>query len=239
MKLYSTQNPPQKRKGFLLMSNPTKKIILFANGDLPAPERILPQITSSDVLIAVDGGLRHCTQHNLTPNRIIGDLDSADPAEVEKFRAAGVSVDQFPPEKDETDLELALAIARNMGPDCIWILGALGSRIDQSLSNIFLLPRRDLAGIDLRLIDGQREVFLIRDSGRIEGSPGERVSLLPLHGPATGISTQGLLYPLKGETLFPDQTRGISNEMTAPFAQVTLQTGLLICIHAFNSLNNK
>ena len=216
------------------MTNPTKKIILFANGDFPAPERLLPRISSEDVLIAVDGGLRHLTQHHLTPNRIIGDLDSAEPAEVEKFRAKGVAVDQYPPEKDETDLELALDAALDMLPDCIWIFGALGSRFDQSLANTFLLAREDLAGIDLRLMDGLREVFLIRRSGRIEGFPGERVSLLPLHGPAMGIQTQGLLYPLNDEILHPDRTRGISNALTAPSAQVTLQSGLLICIHAFN-----
>ena len=215
------------------MNTPTKKIVLFANGDLPAPEGILAQLTSEDILIAVDGGLRHLTQHNLTPNLIIGDLDSADPAEVKKYRAQGVKVDQYRPEKDETDLELALNAALDMSPKCIWILGALGNRLDQSLANIFILARDDFSGLDLRLIDGHREIFLIRDSGQIEGVPGERVSLLPLGGPAVGIQTQGLLYPLKDETLYPDRARGVSNELTTSSAQVTLEAGLLICIHAF------
>lgn len=221
------------------MNTPTKKIVLFANGDLPAPERILPQLTSKDILIAVDGGLRHLTQHNLTPNLIIGDLDSADPAEVEKYRAQGVPVDQYPPEKDQTDLELALDAALDMSPKCIWVLGALGNRLDQSLANIFMLARDDFSGVDLRLIDGHREVFAIRSSGKITGTPGERVSLLPLHGPAIGIQTQGLLYPLKNETLYPDRTRGVSNELTASSAQVTLKSGLLICIHAFTGNQQK
>jgi thiamine pyrophosphokinase len=221
------------------MTDPTKKIVLFANGDLPAPAGILSRLSSEDHLIAVDGGLSHVTQHGMTPNLIIGDLDSADPTEVEKFRAQGVTVQKFPPEKDETDLELALDAALAMKPERIWILGALGKRFDQSLANIFLLARDDFADIDLRLIDGQREIFLIRDFGQIEGVPGERVSLIPLHGPAHGVRTQGLLYPLKDETLYPDRTRGISNELIAPSAQITLQSGLLICIHAFSDTNQK
>ncbi len=215
------------------MTDPTKKIVLFANGDLPAPAGILSRLSSEDHLIAVDGGLSHVTQHGLTPNLIIGDLDSADPSEVEKFRAQGVTVQKYPAEKDETDLELDLDAALDMSPKCIWILGALGNRLDQSLANIFILARDDFSGLDLRLIDGHREIFLIRDSGQIEGVPGERVSLLPLGGPAVGIQTQGLLYPLKDETLYPDRARGVSNELTTSSAQVTLEAGLLICIHAF------
>jgi thiamine pyrophosphokinase len=221
------------------MTDPTKKIVLFANGDLPAPAGILSRLSSEDHLIAVDGGLSHVTQHGLTPNLIIGDLDSADPSEVEKFRAQGVTVQKYPAEKDETDLELALDAALAMKPERIWILGALGKRFDQSLANIFLLARDDFADIDLRLIDGHREIFLIRGFGQIEGVPGERVSLLPLHGPAHGVRTQGLLYPLEGETLYPERTRGISNELIAPSAQITLQSGLLICIHAFSDTNQK
>lgn len=221
------------------MIDPNPKIILFANGDLPAPERILSQLSPIDFLIAVDGGLSHLTQHSLIPNLIIGDLDSADPTEVEKFHSQGVKVQKYTPEKDETDLELALNAALAMRPERIWILGALGKRIDQSLANIFLLNRDDFSGIDIRLIDGQREIFLIKDSRTIKGSPGERVSLLPLHGPAVGIHTQGLHYPLKGETLYPERTRGISNELIAPSAQVTLQSGLLICIHTFTNTNQK
>lgn len=221
------------------MHESTRKIILFANGDLPKPDRILSRLSPEDHLIAVDGGLSHLTQHGLTPNLIIGDLDSADPTEVEKFRVQGGTVQKFPPEKDETDLELALDAALAMKPKHIWILGALGKRMDQSLANIFLLSRDDFFGIDLRLIDGHREIFLIRGSGQIEGVPGERVSLLSLHGPAVGVRTQGLLYPLKGETLYPDRTRGISNELIAPSAQVTLKSGLLICIHAFTVTHPK
>ena len=153
------------------MNQPPEKIVLFANGDLPASERILAQLSPEDQLIAVDGGLQHLTQHNLTPDLIIGDLDSADPSDVKRFRDQGVEVRQYPPEKDETDLELALDAAIELQPDCIWILGALGKRIDQTLANIFLLARGHYSGNDLRLIDGHQEIFLIRDSGQIEASP--------------------------------------------------------------------
>lgn len=114
------------------------------------------------------------------------------------------------------------------------ILGALGGRLDMTLANIFLLDLPELANIDARLEDGCEEVFFIRpgSQGRvIEGIAGDRVSLLPLGGPASGVMTRGLYYPLHGETLYPERTRGISNVMLDSQARVMLEAGQLICIH--------
>jgi thiamine pyrophosphokinase len=167
----------------------------------------------------------------LKPNLIIGDLDSADPEQVDHFKAQGVEIRKYPPEKNETDLELALNAALEMNPGVIWIVGALGNRLDQTLVNIFLLTQPKLVGLDVRIVDGIRQVFLIRKSAVIHGNPGQRLSLIPLNGPATGIMTKGLKYPLANETLYPDQSRGISNRLTGSTAKITIQDGLLLCIH--------
>ena len=215
------------------------RVILFANGLLKHDHEVRETIQPGDVILAADGGARHCLRLNLVPEEVIGDFDSLNQEALAELQAAGTELIRHPRRKDETDLELAMDAVIAMKPKRIWILGALGKRFDQSLANIFLLARGDFADIDLRLIDGQREIFLIRGFGQIEGVPGESVSLLPLHGPAHGVRTQGLLYPLKDETLYPDRTRGISNELIAPSAQITLQSGLLICIHAFSDTNQK
>ena len=86
-------------------------------------------------------------------------------------------------------------------------------------------------GVDLRLDDGLEEVFLIRACGQIEGLPGDLVSLLPLGAPAQGVTTRGLKYPLNGETLQMQRTRGISNVLLQPQAVVTLTAGCLVCVH--------
>ena len=207
------------------------KVVLFANGDLPNPERLKAQIGKEDFLIAVDGGLAHVTALDLSPNLIIGDLDSADPEDVQRFQSQGVEVHKYPVDKDETDLELALETALEMNPTSILVAGALGKRLDQTLGNIFLLTKTSLKGMDLRLVDGIREVFLIRDSASITGKSGQRLSLIPLNEPAVGVRTTGLKYPLRHETLYPDRTRGISNYLTDTSATVTLDQGLLLCIH--------
>lgn len=213
------------------MTQHTKRVLLFANGDLPSPEKILAQISDEDFLVAVDGGLRHMIALNLTPDLIIGDLDSADPGDVQRYQAQGVEVRKYPIDKDDTDLELAIQAARELGPKSIRIIAALGNRLDQTLGNIFLLTQPQLADDDIRLIDGVQEVFLIHKAAAIHGLEGQRVSLLPLLGPVEGIQTEGLKYPLENEMLYPDRTRGISNQMTADSATVTITKGFLLCIH--------
>ena len=215
------------------------KTILFANGTFPAAEKFISQIGDSDYLVAVDGGLSHMVQHGLTPNLIIGDLDSANPDDVSRFEAQGVTVRKFSCDKNETDLELALEAALNMHPATIWITGVFGKRLDHTLGNIFLLTRPGLENIDIRLIDGGQEVFLVHRSAIILGVPGQRVSLMPLGGPVDGIQTEGLKYPLVDETLYPEKSRGISNQMTGHSASITTQQGLLICFHELNVNDEK
>jgi len=213
------------------MTQKPSRIVLFVNGDLPAPEEIRALLRDTDLLVAVDGGLKHLENLGLTPNLVIGDLDSADPGSIQQLRAQGVDIRTFPTDKNETDLQLALDAALAMAPDTVWVVAALGGRLDQTLGNIFLLTRPDLADVDIRLVDGESEVFLIRTSATLHGQSGQRVSLLPLNGAVTGVRTDGLKYPLENETLFPEQTRGVSNHMNTTTASISIQDGLLLCIH--------
>ncbi len=213
------------------MEGSSKRGVLFANGELTAPDIISEHIKHDDFLIAVDGGLAHLITLNLKPDLIIGDLDSADPSQVAKFRTSGVPIRQFPTQKDETDLELAIAAALDMGITSLRLIAALGGRLDQTLANIFLMTQPNLKECDLRLIDHHQEVFVIHEEALLQGESGQRVSLLPLNGPAVGVRTKGLVYPLNEETLYPYESRGISNRMETNHAEVSLKNGQLLCIH--------
>ena len=64
------------------------------------------------------------------------------------------------------------------------------------------------------------------DVGRV----GELISLFALNAPAMGIVTEGLAYPLSGETLVPGSSRGLSNVFTDPEARITLDGGVLLAL---------
>jgi thiamine pyrophosphokinase len=209
-----------------------KRAIIFANGLVPNAKAARALVQPGDLLIAADGGLRNALELGLTPQLIIGDMDSAGSQEVARAREEGAVLELFPRDKDQTDLELALQHAVEARCDFIRILGGLGGRTDQALANLLLLGDPKLQGIDIRLDDGVEEAFVIRERAELHGRPGDTVSLLPLETPAEGVVTEGLRFPLKGETLLPFHTRGISNEMMGATASVSLEEGLLICIHS-------
>ncbi len=127
-----------------------------------SPKSCCQSSTDDDYLIAVDGGLRYFTPFDLVPDLIIGDLDSADPEDVQRFKTQGVEVRQYPIEKNETDLELALLFAYSLHPESIWIVAALGGRLDQTLASIFFSPHPNFINCDVRLVDGCQEVFIIQ-----------------------------------------------------------------------------
>lgn len=216
--------------GFFILTV-SNRAFIFTNGEITSPHMLYPMITPGDWLIAADGGARHLEGLGLRPQVVIGDLDSIDPALLERYRGEGVEIYPFPVDKDETDLELALIHARRMGCIHLWIAGALGGRLDQTLANISLLGHPILDNCETRLEDGMEEVFLIRGQAEIHGTAGDVVSLLPLGKPAVNVSTTGLKYPLNGEVLYPEHSRGVSNVMDGSLAQVRLGSGVLVCVH--------
>ncbi len=188
-------------------------------------------IRANDLLVAADGGLGHCNELQLVPKVLIGDLDSVPDEEIEKCENAGVQIMRYSVEKDETDLQLALDFLIKKNIRTILIVAALGGRLDHTLGNLCLLLREDLVGREVILDDGIDRAFVIRDQKVIKGAKGDTVSLIPLWGEVTAIRTEGLKYPLVNETLFADQTRGISNEMVTSSAKVIVAAGRLLCIH--------
>jgi len=213
-----------------------RRALIFANGELAVPPAIAEMIRPDDLLVAADGGLRHLSRLGLRPNWLVGDLDSVSPEEVESLQGAGVRILRYPVDKDETDLELALQAVITAGYTSIRVIAALGGRLDQTLGNLFLLQLPGLADRDVRLDDGHEEVLLVRQQVELTGQTGDTLSLLPLGGPASGIWTEGLRYPLHGETLYPERTRGISNVFLGDLVRVRLEQGMLLCIHMYGGI---
>lgn len=209
----------------------TKRAFVFVNGTLTNAETIRRQIGPEDTLVAVDGGLRHLDALRLPPDLLIGDLDSVAAQRVTELQAAGVTIERYPREKDETDLELALINLSRAGYDTIRVVAALGGRLDQTLANLYLLELPAVEDLDIRLDDGREEIIVIHSSLTVTGEPGDTFSLLAMDGCTRGIQTQGLKYPLKDETLCPNRTRGISNELLGTEAVVKISSGRLLCIH--------
>jgi thiamine pyrophosphokinase len=152
------------------------------------------------------------------------------PAELARLEGAGVSVDRHPAAKDMTDLELALRAAVGAGATDIVVVGGHGGRLDHFVANALLLASDAFAGVAIRALAGPARLWVVRDSAAVEGNPGELVSLLPVHGPAREIWTEGLAYPLRGEDLQPGTSRGVSNAFLGTNATIRLGSGVLLVV---------
>jgi thiamine pyrophosphokinase len=205
-------------------------VVIVANGELENHPRVRALWRDADLRIAADGGANNARAFlERAPDIVIGDLDSIDDA-TRAFCARSEFI-MHPREKDATDLELARDLALARGATAITLLAALGGRFDQMLANILLIAQTPRARV--RIAGADFDAWLARDSASIAGAIGDTVSLIPLSERVEAITTRGLKYPLRAETLAFGSTRGVSNALVAPRAEIILARGVLLVAHLF------
>jgi thiamine pyrophosphokinase len=210
-----------------------KRAIIFFNGDLSDLSQFKNYRKDNDYIICADGGAAHVAKLGLTPDVIIGDFDSLSPSMQRKFAKQKIEQVKFPNDKNETDSELAIQYAIEKGYTNILVFGLLGSRLDHLLTNILALSLLKPLEANVKMIEGNQEIQLIRDFITLKGNAGDLVSLIPIQKDAEGIITKNLQYPLNDETLYVGYSRGMSNVMTQKIATISLKKGLLLIIHSF------
>jgi thiamine pyrophosphokinase len=203
--------------------------LVFAGGD-PLDARFTDALPVGAWIVAADSGLEHVHALGLHADLVVGDMDSVTAATLERAVAEGTVVEQHPADKDATDLELALDAAARAGATRVTVIGAGGGRLDHFLANALLFGSSDWESFELHALVGDAHVVVVRDRVELRGAVGSIVSLLPVAGPARGIRTTGLRWPLTGDDLLLGSTRGVSNEMTDPTATVSLADGVLLAI---------
>ena len=207
------------------------KAVVVASGDFDPGDA--DWLGGADCVIAADGGAESLDRLGRQPDLLIGDLDSTSPALVERLAAAGVIVERYSSDKDESDTELALRAAIDRGADEIVLLGAIGGdRLDHELANLLVLADPSLRGREVRVVHAATTVRIVRENEPValDGRIGDLATLLPIGGDATGVTTDGLRWPLDAATLATGRSRGLSNEIVATPASVRLESGLLLLV---------
>ena len=204
-------------------------MVVVAGGNPPGPDALL-QVPLGAPVIAADKGLEHAISLGLEVTVAVGDFDSASPDAVVRAEAGGTTVERHPAEKDATDLELALDRALSMSPERIVVLGGDDGRLDHLFSTLLLFGSSRYEQVEIDAFVGSAHVFVVRGDRELRGQPGELVSLFALHGRAEGVRTEGLAYPLDGETLEPGSSRGVSNLFTTDTARVSVGSGVVLAV---------
>lgn len=204
----------------------TTAVIVAGGADL-APET-LEEIPSPVWVLAADSGLDQAARIGLKVDVVIGDLDSVSPDLLAAFPG---TVIRHPPDKDATDLELALdLVAERPNIDRVIVVGGHGGRLDHLLANAGLLSALRYAHLDVEWLAGETRVTVVHTHATLHGARGETVTLLPVGGLATGVTTGGLRWELADATLDPSETRGVSNVFLGAIVTIGVETGTVLAI---------
>lgn len=207
------------------------EVVVLSGGD-PVPPPLAAELPAGAFVIAADGGLHLAAPLGLHVDLVVGDFDSVDAAALAAAEAAGAQIETHPVDKDATDLALALDAATRRAPDRITIVGGTGGRADHEIARWLLMTSEAYAGCHVRAWSATSTADVVRAgvTAQLRGTPGELVSLLPVHGPAREVTTDGLRYPLAAEDLPPGSSRGVSNQFAGPHASVALTEGVLLVV---------
>jgi thiamine pyrophosphokinase len=204
-------------------------VLLFTGGD-PVDPSIALRLPEDAYVIAADSGLAQAVALGRRVDLAVGDFDSVDLVALRHAEDAGARIERHPRAKDETDLELGLAAAHARDAKHVVIVGGHGGRVDHFLAGALLLASPRFAAMRIEAHMGRAHLHVVRDEVELRGAAGDLVSLLPVGGDAVGVRTEGLAYPLHGETLQVGSTRGVSNVFDAAVASVELASGVLLVV---------
>jgi len=177
---------------------------------------------TGDLVIAADGGYAACRALGLTPELAVGDFDSLD------YVPEGIDVRRHPPEKDDTDMFLAVREGQRRGYDRFLLYGGLGGRLDHSLANIQALAAVARQG-DRAWLWGQGTALTVLRNGSLTfpGKYSGVFSVFAHGGTARGVCLRGCKYPLENAELDPDYPLGVSNEFLGRPVELSVADGAL------------
>jgi thiamine pyrophosphokinase len=172
----------------------------------------------------VDGGLYTCLKYGLQPQLLTGDFDSVS----EEIRKELSHIPQiYTPDQNKSDLEKAIAYLFDNGAQEITVCGAVGKRLDHTLTNICLLsryPGKVKFETDIEIC------IALPQSAQLMCQPGQILSLIPISTCVQKVFTHGLKWELKGEDLSKNFV-GISNICLQTMISISFEKGdLAVCM---------
>ena len=209
------------------------KVIIFGGAPIRKYGFCEAYMKDADAVICCDAGMAHAKALGIDPDYIVGDFDSTTFDVLEYYKGKNIPIRQFPTRKDETDMELGIFLALELGATDIVLFGGIGDRFDHTLANAHYLLSLLKKGVRARLVDDKNCVEVIDKHLTLEGKVGDLVSTLPLSMEVTGITLKGFSYPLTDATLTLDGDYiAVSNVLAEETATIDIKTGYLYVIRS-------
>jgi thiamine pyrophosphokinase len=212
------------------MDSTSPLALIFTGGARPH-HGIAQDINSPQLVIAADSGWSHARAFGYVPQFLVGDLDSISDDDLEEARSLDTEIVQHSTDKDLTDTEIALHLARTLKYERIHVVSGGGDRFDHLVAMLHSLVAH-AQDVVVTAHVGPSIIHFVTPKERFHATcaPNTTVSLIPLGGAARGVRSEGLKWNLARETLHSFASRGVSNCTTADSFSLSLRTGVLAVI---------
>lgn len=198
------------------------KAIILANGEFPSHPKPLNELLNAPLLVCCDGAIEKLESLAITPNALVGDLDSIKEHQKRKYE----SILYYDPDQNTNDLTKAVKWCLNQRIKNIVIVGATGKREDHTLGNIGLLCSYARMGASVAMLTDTGMFKPLLASGTIESYTGQQVSIFSPNN-QTVVFTKNLKYPIVNQPL-PELWMGTLNESLDDWFELTFSPGPLI-----------
>ena len=203
------------------------KAFIFLNGEYSYGNDFLKKIIDKDTdIFCADGGTNYCIEMGYTPKCVYGDLDSIKSEILDKVTKTGIKIEKFSPDKDYSDFELVLEKMGYENYEEIYVVGALGKRIDFTLNNIILMEKYK----KLIILTEKEEIFFRDKSFKLTGKTGKTLSMVSLDSDIEDITLKGFKYPLINRHIKRDSSILMSNVIVKDEAEVIFKKGKIVVI---------
>lgn len=184
--------------------------------------------------IGVDKGTLYLLQNEIRPIAAFGDFDSCSTDELD-FIKSKIEIEQLPPEKNETDLEVALQFTTQLGYRKVFIHGATGKRLDHFLGNLQTLLHQDvlMSETEYYIVNEDNTISVLTTGTHIiEREPDKHyVSFMPIHD-GVKITIEDLKYNVEQYEIHFGLTRTVSNEFVTDRGTITIENGMVYMIQS-------
>lgn len=209
-----------------------KRAVIVSNGSITDFDFTKSLIKNDDFIICADGAAHHLIKMGVCPDVWIGDYDSCTltKEQFEHFSKESEII-SLNPIKNATDTEEACNYAIQHGFDFVLMLGSIGTRIDHSLANIYLLKKLAAANVCAQIVNENNIVYIAKNENIIKRQNGfYYVSLMSLSDRLEDVSIEGMKYPLNHSDISQNSSLGVSNELIAECGRITIGNGTALII---------
>lgn len=194
----------------------------------------LDRTNSDNILIGVDNGANYLLKEGIIPNAIFGDFDSLNAEDLTKLKKTVPKVFIYPPEKDETDLELAVDWALSQNPEKIYLHCVTGKRLDHEFGSLSILIKNVNVSVPIYIVDDYNEIYVLNEGTHqiSKQSHYKYVSFFSIGLEIENLTLRGFKYPLTNHKLLLGSSLCVSNELLDEVGSISFSRGIALVVRS-------